>query len=113
MLHAYTLESSWQEETDVGLRLSAINGPDEGKSFTCLEEIAIGRGPNCHVRAIRQAEVSRLHARIIRMGAEVWLLDLSKHGTMLNGHNMRGGSAVIEIGDQIDVGDTRFEVVAG
>jgi len=57
--------------------------------------------------------ISRAHARIMRKGAEYWILDLqSKNGTFVNGHRVKEEKRRLKHGDIIELGRTvviRFE----
>ena len=75
-------------------------------------QFLIGRGSDCDLR-LRDKAVSRHHC-IIRLAAdEVTLADLgSSNGTFRNGQRVRS-QATLQSGDEVRVGDFRFEVDLG
>ncbi|MEO9171306.1 MAG: FHA domain-containing protein [Candidatus Baltobacteraceae bacterium] len=79
------------------------------RSFEGVCPLTIGRAPEVEL-PVRDAEVSRQHARLETHGKVVYLRDLgSSNGTFLNGRRI---DRAIEIrpGDEIDIGTTRLVV---
>ncbi len=71
----------------------------------------LGRSRDAEV-FLRDAEVSRRHARMEGQNGVVYLEDLkSSNGTFLNGRRV-GEAIEIQQGDEIDVGTTRLVVTA-
>ncbi len=89
--------------------LTIIQGADHGRTFEVDGLIAtIGRDPECEV-ALRDAGVSRHHARLNCQNGRCVLKDLgSANGTFVNG--MRIKDADVQVGDQIRVGNTLLTV---
>lgn len=71
----------------------------------------IGRRPSCDVALSWDDEVSRLHAELVRMGADWILCDdgLSHNGTYVNGQRVRGRRR-LAAGDVIEAGSCRLTV---
>lgn len=66
-------------------------------------EVIIGRAHDAHLR-VHDAMVSRHHARILVMGRDVSISDLgSRHGTHVNGDQVRGPRSLIS-GDVLSIG---------
>jgi DNA-binding CsgD family transcriptional regulator len=76
----------------------------EGRTCT------IGRRASCDLPLLWDAQVSRLHAELVRMGSDWVLCDegLSRNGTFVNGERLRGRRRLRE-GDVVAVGGTRME----
>ncbi len=72
-----------------------------------LHSLTIGRGEGCDLQLPWDAEVSRVHARLDRVGPDWTLLDdgLSRNGTFVNGHRLSGRKRLRD-GDTILVGAT-------
>lgn len=71
------------------------NGDGVQRIFTLREDrdaATIGRGPACEVCLEWDAEVSRVHAKLERLGDEWTLADenLSRNGTLVNGERVHG-----------------------
>ena len=70
--------------------------------------IKIGKVPSAHLQ-LADETVSRMHAIIEVMGADVSIIDLgSTRGTFVNG--MKINKAKLQSGDVILVGDTTIEI---
>ena len=73
-------------------------------------ELVVGRSSSATVR-IDDPKVSREHARILRRGGALQLVDLgSRNGTRLNGKTVRGESVPLASGDTIQVGEAEILV---
>ncbi len=75
-------------------------GPDR-------ERVTIGRRMSCDIPLEWDAEVSRLHAELVRMGSD-WVVHdegLSRNGTFLNGERVRGRRR-LAAGDGLTIGGT-------
>src|SRR6478735_2588723 len=72
-----------------------------------LSSATIGRRLSCDVPLPWDSEVSRVHAELIRMGADWILCDdgLSHNGTFVNGERVRGRRR-LSAGDVIKAGAT-------
>ena len=67
------------------------------------ERVTLGRGRECDI-VVASRHVSRLHAAIVRRGAELWVEDLgSRNGTWLRGE--RVASRRLSNGDEIRLCD--------
>ncbi|MBI3819742.1 MAG: sigma 54-interacting transcriptional regulator [Planctomycetes bacterium] len=88
------------------MRLTVIeDGTTTNVEFD-LPVISIGRSLDNHIR-LRDAQVSRHHARIERVGAEFLIIDNdSANGTKLNGETVE--RAPLSPGDWIEFGKTRI-----
>ncbi len=86
---------------DAGGRQRIVELPHDRASVT------IGRRPTCDVPLPWDDEVSRLHAQLIRLGADWVLCDegLSHNGTYVNGEHVRGRRRLVA-GDVLTVGNT-------
>ena len=75
--------------------------------------VTIGRRPTCDVPLPWDEEVSRLHAQLIRLGADWVLCDegLSHNGTYVNGEHVRGRRRLVA-GDVLTVGNTPISLCA-
>jgi pSer/pThr/pTyr-binding forkhead associated (FHA) protein len=90
---------------DPGGRRQLFEPSDEASRFT------IGRRSTCDVALPWDIEVSRLHAELVRLGADIVVQDegLSHNGTFVNGERVHGRRR-IHPGDTITVGATAIEV---
>ena len=75
--------------------------------------VTIGRRPTCDIPLPWDDQVSRLHAQLIRLGAEWVLCDegLSHNGTYVNGERVRGRRRLVA-GDVLTVGNTSISLCA-
>jgi pSer/pThr/pTyr-binding forkhead associated (FHA) protein len=71
----------------------------------------IGRRTSCDIALPWDAEVSRLHAQLVRLGADLIVQDdgLSHNGTFVNGERVRGRRR-LQSGDLLTVGATTLAV---
>lgn len=85
--------------------LEILEGPDQGKRFPLDEAVVhVGRHHQCEV-VLNDAEVSRRHLKISRMGSDWEIDDLgSTNGTWLN--NQRITRQILVPGDRIEIGQT-------
>lgn len=97
-------------------QLVVLEGQKVGQTFPLQTETVIGRKADCHIR-LEDAEVSRRHALIRRIGPEEMVLeDLgSRNGTMVNGIPV--DMCKLALGDRIQLGSrvllqlTRYEPI--
>ena len=78
-----------------------------------LERVTIGRRASCELALPWDDEVSRLHAELVRMGAE-WVVHddgLSHNGTFVNGDRIHGRRR-LRTGDILQVGGTLISLCA-
>jgi pSer/pThr/pTyr-binding forkhead associated (FHA) protein len=81
-----------------------------GQDFNLVDELTVGRAPNCGVSLPDDTFVSQVHARLFRRDQDVWIEDLgSTNGTFLNDHKV-SAPAVMHQGDRLKVGRTVLEV---
>jgi len=79
---------------------------DEGHT-----ERVVGRSSEADV-PLGDPEASRRHAALQTAGGALYLSDLgSRNGTYLNGKRLGTDGIELKIGDHIDVGNTRIEIV--
>lgn len=80
----------------------SINGNELHRYSFAETEILIGRSPECDV-LLDNAGVSRTHAKILRQGDRVQIVDLnSGNGTFLNGQGV--SEAYVNGGDTVGIG---------
>jgi pSer/pThr/pTyr-binding forkhead associated (FHA) protein len=86
-----------------GLSFQVIEGVDKGALFEGMSiPLTIGRGDESTVR-LSDSRVSSCHARIVREGGQIRLLDEdSTNGTRVNGRRTR--QSQLGFGDRIGVG---------
>ncbi len=71
----------------------------------------IGRSPEADV-ALDDPETSRRHAALQAAGGALYVTDLgSRNGTFLNGKRLADEGIELKVGDHVDVGNTRIEVL--
>lgn len=82
-----------------------------GRRYQLAQELTLGRAAGCQI-TLDDTYVSQLHARIFRAEDVLYVEDLgSTNGTYLN-RNKVSGPLLLEVGDQVQVGSTIFELVA-
>lgn len=90
--------------------LVAESGSLSGGRFPVQRELSIGRSPENGI-VLPDPFVSSRHAKVIRQGNEIWLVDEgSRNGTFLNGFRTTGRSR-LAAGDTFVIGDTTFRLV--
>ena len=95
---------------DTRLLLRGVGGPYHGRSFPLDRPRLLGSGREADIR-IDEPGISARHARLERHGERVLLRDLdSADGSQVNGHRAR--NAVLQPGDQVVFGQSRFVVEA-
>jgi len=85
--------------------LVAIAGEHAGRFFALrdVQELVIGRAPECGLAILHDGNISRRHARVVVSGDEVRIVDLaSTNGTLVNGRDVQ--DHVLQRGDRIFVG---------
>jgi pSer/pThr/pTyr-binding forkhead associated (FHA) protein len=71
----------------------------------------IGRSSEADV-PLADPEASRRHAALQAAGDALFVTDLgSRNGTFLNGKRLGGEGIELKVGDHVDVGNTRIEIV--
>lgn len=71
----------------------------------------LGRSSEADV-PLSDPEASRRHAALQAAGGAIYLTDLgSRNGTFLNGKRLGTDGIELKVGDHIDVGNTRIEIV--
>ena len=90
--------------------LNVLSGPLEGREYRLTNELyMIGRDPESDI-VIDQREVSRKHAKIVRMASEYLLTDLtSANGVYVN--NLKLERHVLAHGDVFQIGSCVFQFV--
>ncbi|HZD67229.1 MAG TPA: FHA domain-containing protein [Acidimicrobiales bacterium] len=93
------------------LRLSVVEPSEHrGQTYDLDDETTLGRDGECGVALPDDRFASHLHARVWHQDGQVWIEDLgSTNGTYLNRHRL-SSRAVLNKGDQVQVGRTVFEV---
>jgi len=85
-------------------RIVIISGDDAGATYPVKEAVTFGRAESNTV-VLRDAKVSRQHAKIIVQGEEHVLVDLnSSNGTFVNGERIE--EHVLANNDEFQIGDT-------
>jgi Mg-chelatase subunit ChlD len=90
-------------------RLTAVEAMDPiPAEYTLLKsEVSLGRGEDNDI-VIPHPSVSRSHARLARQDGSFVLIDLnSTNGSYVNNHQVQG-SAVVDNGSEVRLGDIRF-----
>src|SRR5262249_57622489 len=88
-------------------RLIGASGTYMGEIFPIAGEVVIGRDPGNPVPLSRDTTVSRRHARLVPEGGTFRLIDEgSSNGTYVNGQRVT--EAVLQPGDEVSIGGTRF-----
>ena len=82
-----------------------IRNRSENRRFRTPRGVLIGRSPSAAIR-LEDPTVSRVHARIERRDASVYVEDLgSRNGTLVNGKPI-GREALLTPGDRVRIGST-------
>jgi len=95
--------------------LAAVGGPATEAVFRlCATETVVGRGGEVDI-GLDDELVSQQHCRLRIEGSVCTILDLgSRNGTRWNGRDLRAGVAQrLRHLDEIEIGGTRFLVLAG
>lgn len=90
--------------------LVAENGPDMGALYPLdVDEVTIGRHPNCQIPVKDSGKVSRTHAQIIRQGDGYFVKDLlSRNFTYLNDERLDDQLHSLRDGDRIRICDLEY-----
>jgi pSer/pThr/pTyr-binding forkhead associated (FHA) protein/Tfp pilus assembly protein PilF len=86
---------------------------DEGRTTVVpllRDEVTIGRKEGNTIR-LTERNVSRRHARLLKKNGKVWIEDLSRYGTRINGRRISDKTS-IEPGDSILIGDYELSLEA-
>lgn len=89
-------------------RLFVLSGADLGRSFALADGALLGRSPECAV-PLRDASISRMHAKVEARGGALWLVDQgSRNGLWRKGERVKE----LELGDldEFKVGDVFVRV---
>ena len=88
--------------------LVAKSGPLEGNTYAITGSMLIGRDADCDIQLI-EAGVSRRHAAVVEQDdGRMLVRDLVSHnGTFVRDQRVK--EAVLQPGDELSVGDSRFE----
>jgi two-component system, cell cycle response regulator len=99
------LQALKQQPATLSAYLIVLQGASVGAMFKLDgPESTIGRGSSSQVR-LQDDGISRRHARIVRIGSDVYVEDLeSANGTIVNGE--RVARAALKDGDKIRIGST-------
>jgi len=91
-------------------RVVIISGDDAGATYPVKETVSFGRA-EVNTVVLRDAKVSRQHAKIVQKGNEFVLLDLSSsNGTFVNGQRI--DEHVLSNNDEFQIGDTTLQFQA-
>ena len=94
---------------DGGPRLVATSGPSAGKTFPFTPGAVIGRDGASAISLSGDSKVSRVHARLSRIGSEHIIEDAgSTNGTFVNGQRVTRQALVV--GDIVLIGNTSFRL---
>ncbi len=93
------------------LKLHVIRPEEEaGRIYEIGDEVTVGRAPGCGVPIDYDTYSSNLHARLFRLGGDLWAEDLgSTNGTWINTVRISERTRLHK-GDLLQVGGTVFEV---
>lgn len=90
--------------------LRGVSGAAFGRVYPVVGPTTIGRGAECTLR-IDDANLSRLHARLVPNDAGLWIEDAgSTNGCFINGRRVQAAQA--EAGDEIGFDALRFQLIA-
>jgi hypothetical protein len=88
-------------------RIVIISGDDAGATYPIKDSITFGRAESNTV-VLRDAKVSRQHAKIVNKGGEFVLMDMnSSNGTFVNGERIE--EYVLTDNDEFSIGDTTLQ----
>jgi len=92
--------------------LVGIDGAVQGRRYPVDTDIFhVGSSPDSNLVIMHDHYVSRRHALLRRERGRLWVVDEhSKNGTFVNGKRVGDTPMVIEVGDQIAMGKSVFEV---
>lgn len=91
-------------------RIVIISGDDAGATFPLKDTVTFGRA-EVNTVVLRDAKVSRQHAKILMKGEDFVLVDLnSSNGTYVNGE--RVDEHVLTNNDEFSIGDTTLQFQA-
>jgi len=83
---------------------------NDGRLIRARDAATIGRSGE-HAIVLEDPRVSRVHARVVRRGAQAWVEDVgSRNGTSVNGVRI-AEPRPLRPGDRIEVGATAVEFV--
>lgn len=90
--------------------LVAENGPDLGMRYSLeIDEVTIGRHPDCQIPVKDSGRVSRYHAKIVRQGDAYFVKDLnSRNHTYLNDEQIDDTLHPLKDGDRLRICDMEF-----
>ena len=90
-------------------RLTVVQGPEVGQSYTLSSHTRLGRAPDNDIR-LSDPQSSRYHALIQRRQESYLLSDQgSGNGTLVNGRQTTGPTR-LSPGDIITIGNTQIKV---
>jgi pSer/pThr/pTyr-binding forkhead associated (FHA) protein len=89
--------------------LVLVEGDAEVHVYPLLaDNLVIGRGKECHIRALDDGAVSRKHASVTRDGVRFMLQDLgSSNGVYVNDKRIEGPHE-LRVGDRVEIGKQTF-----
>lgn len=95
---------------ETNARIVIISGEDAGATYPLKDTVTFGRAESSTV-VLRDAKVSRQHAKIIEKGGEYILIDLkSSNGTYVNGERI--DEHVLTNSDEFQIGDSLLQFQA-
>ena len=85
-----------------------LNGPDIGRRVVLMEQATfLGRGEGCVAR-VNDSLASRMHAKLLRTGDSIQLVDLmSANGLLIDGVRLLGAQP-LKGGETIQIGNTQL-----
>ncbi len=102
-----TLRTARVKISERNARVVIISGDDAGATYPIKDSITFGRAESNTV-VLRDAKVSRQHAKIIQKGGEYILMDMnSSNGTFVNGERIE--EYVLSNNDEFTIGDTTIQ----
>lgn len=92
---------------ETNARIVIISGDDAGATYPIKDPVTFGRAESNTV-VLRDAKVSRQHAKIVEKGGEFVLMDMnSSNGTFVNGERIE--EHVLTNNDEFSIGDTTLQ----
>ena len=110
--HAGNIPRNLHRGSLMSLQMLVVSGPDEKKVFTIQAgpDLMLGRGQQCLYR-LNDPRASRAHCQILLEGEQAIVIDNGgSGGTLVNG--VAGETAVLKLGDVVQIGDTRAAAAA-
>jgi pSer/pThr/pTyr-binding forkhead associated (FHA) protein len=86
--------------------LRILKGPEEGRLFSLIEgqTVKVGRSRSCQLMLPDDPYMAREHCQLTFEKGEMWLVNHSSNGTLVNGQPIT--KYQLQAGDVIQIGET-------